>query len=291
MTTSVIGFCRFSFFGPSDTKMSYDDRTKAFETLYDPARMETRFLLFEHLLLRAIAAQTNPNFTLHVMSSDVMPEAFKFRLTALCAAVPSVQLHLCKSEKLPAEIAPILKETNDRHTKQVQFRIDDDDALSVNFIDRLHHWASMLWQEALITMPRGLMLYDEDNAPKCQPFFRSLTGAGFAYLTTGKARKNVFQFAHLASGRRYPAMADPTFCSHIQTFTSSCDTSFRAKRKIAQFSGQMGDNKSDKELAVLTREALDLDFPFTSLDALLELQSMANAPETLLNNPQLVAAQ
>ncbi|KAJ56736.1 hypothetical protein ACMU_07295 [Actibacterium mucosum KCTC 23349] len=281
MSTGVIGFCRFSFFGPSDTKLSYDDRAKAFETLYDPVRMETRFLLFEHLLMQAMAHQTNPNFTLHVMSSDVMPDAYKRRLTSLCNDVNAVQLHLCKSEKLGAEIAPMLKDAGERHSKLAQFRIDDDDALSINFIDRLHHWASMLWQEALITMPRGLMLYDEENTPKCQPFFRSLTGAGFAYLTVGKPRRNVFQFSHLASGRRYPAMADPTLTSHIQTFTSSCDTSFRARRKIAQFSAQMSEKKSEKELGVMTREALDLDFPYTTMSDLLDLQATANAPEQL----------
>jgi len=280
MTTGIIGFCRFSFFGRSDTKLSYEDREAAFATLYDPARMETRFVLFENLLLKAIAGQSNKSFMLHVMTSDVMPAPYKARLRALCGKQPNIRLHLCKSEDLAAEIAPILTGVAARHDKIVQFRIDDDDALSVHFIKRLHRWAKVVEGETLITLPKGLMLFDEDGTPKIQPFFRNLTGAGFAYVTEGAPRKNVFQFAHIASGRRYPAMADPTLYSHIQTFTSSTDTHVRAHRRIAQYRKQMSEGNSPAKLAEMTDAALAKDFPYVTLDGLLDLQALANAPQT-----------
>lgn len=83
-----IGISKIFFFGPSDTKLDYSDRQAAFDRLYSPRRMETRFHLFEHMVLPGFRAQTDPDFKLVVLSSAIMPEAYRTRLTRLCASLP-----------------------------------------------------------------------------------------------------------------------------------------------------------------------------------------------------------
>ena len=91
MHPQILGFLRFSFFGPSDTKLDYSDRQAAFDRLYSPRRMETRFQLFEHMVLPGFRAQTDPDFKLVVLSSAVMPEGYRTRLAQLCASLPQIE--------------------------------------------------------------------------------------------------------------------------------------------------------------------------------------------------------
>ena len=274
MAREIIGFCRFSFFGRSDTKISFDDKDVAFEALYNPARMEARFALFERLFLPSIAAQTDPDFRLIVLSSMVMPEPYRERLTALCNKVPQIELVLSDQEKLAAEMNRYTRDPKLAGKGLLQFRIDDDDALSQNFIARLRKWDPVLQDRMVLTLPRGLMLYDDQTEVRCNPMYRNLTGAGFAFATDGPAQKNVFGFAHIAAGRRFAYVSDPGLHSFIQTFTASSDTAFRAQRKIRKFleaSGVRWDGDHSKE----TLLALEQDFPSFELAMLEEIHKDA----------------
>lgn len=276
MNINVVGFCRFSFFGPSDTKLSYDDLDAAFAELYDPKRMNTRFRLFETLLLPSMAAQTNKDFTLHVMTSDVMPSAYKERLLDICEPYENIVVHLCKGTNLNREIKPLLRAAVEGADKVAQFRIDDDDALSVNYIDRLHHWAKMITEPVILTMPKGVMLFDRDNETKCRPFRRSLTAVGFAFLTPGAPGKNVFQFAHIKAGKRYTVLSDPSIFSHIQTFTATADTKRRASNRLDQFTNQFAKNVPKEKLDEMVTESIKTEFPFVTLDEMHALQAEVN---------------
>lgn len=296
MKINVLGFCRFSFFGPSDTKLSYDDREKAFASLYSEQRMSTRFKLFEALLLPSIAAMENPDFMLHVMTSEVMPEHMRLRLSEICAPHKNVTVHFAKSEKLVKEIRPILKEASQDADRLVQFRIDDDDCLSKRYIDRLHHWGAMVTEPTIITMPKGIMLFDRDEKPKCQPFQRPMTGAGFAFVTPGPSYKTVFNFSHIQSAKRNTVLSDPSIHSHIQSFTSTADTKNHAKARIKQFSRQLGSKRSPEKLLEMTKAAVAADFPFITVPDLLALHADANLDQIKqlpkpTHHPNVIAAE
>lgn len=296
MKINVVGFCRFSFFGPSDTKLSYDDRDKAFATLYSEQRMSTRFKLFEALLIPSIAAMDNPDFMLHVMTSEIMPEHMRFRLAALCAPHKNITVHFAKSNNLIKEMRPILNAASKGADRLVQFRIDDDDCLSKRYIDRLHHWAAMVTEPTIISMPKGVMLFDRNEKPKCQPFHRSMTAVGFAYVTQGPSEKTVFNFSHIRAVKRNTVLSDPSIHSHIQSFTSTADTKNHADARIKQFSRQLGSKRSPEKILEMTQAALTEDFPFITVPELLALQTEVNLdqlqpmPKTT-TAPPVIAAQ
>ena len=273
MDVQIIGFCRFSFFGPSDTKLSYDDRQQAFDTLYGAERMEIRFGLFETLFLPSIQAQTDQDFRLIILSSDCMPDVYKERLTRICAPVPQIELLFATGEQLGPELRPYTMAQAEAGRPLLQFRIDDDDALSANYIARLRQWAPQMRHESILTLPFGLMLFHGPQGPKLHPMYRNLTGAGFAYMTHGRSRKNVFAFAHLNAGRRFPFLSDPGIFSYIQSFTSSSDTAFRAHRKIKQFMKNAGVPEDSKHAKGMLDRALTQDFAHFQPDDLLSLMS------------------
>lgn len=258
MATELIGFCRFSFFGPSDTKLSYEDREAAFSTLYAAERMETRFTLFEHLFLPAIKAQSDPDFRLIVLSSACMPETYKARLCAVCADVPQIELLFAETENLASVLRPITKGVTG---PLLQFRIDDDDALSKNYIARLRQWSDCMTDGMLVTLPKGLMLHNAEGMPALHPMYRNLTGAGLAYFSEGPTRKSILGVAHIQAGKRIPYISDPKMYSYIQSFTATSDTAFRAARKIPRFMANMGVDMRSAKAQQMVDAALEQDFP------------------------------
>ena len=291
MPASIVGFCRFSFFGPSDTKLSYDDRRKAFDTLYAPDRMETRFRLFEKLFLPSLRAQSDPDFRLYVLSSLKMPKPYRTRLAALCATVPQIELVFSESETLGREIIPITSNYEIARHGLVQFRCDDDDALGRYFIERLRFWQSKVVESTILSLPKGLMLCQIDGRIEIHPMHRPLTGAGFAFYTQGPVRKHVFQFAHLSAGRRYPVLSDPSVAGFIQTFTDSTDTAMKAPRKIRHFLKQSGVERNSPQSETLVNEIFERDFPSFARADLLQLFQLANRPDGVsTNSPSQVGA-
>ena len=270
MSATILGFCRFSFFGPSDTKIDYSDHEAAFQTLYAPERMETRFALFENLMLPGIRAQTDTDFRLIVATSAAMPAPYRTRLADLVADIPQIEPVFAETTKLALVLRPYVSDPEVAGQGLLQFRCDDDDGMSRHFVARLRRWLPSLANRMILTFPRGLMLYRDGKGPQLHPMYRNLTGAGYAFHTTGPTRKNVFGFAHINSGRRFPFLSDPGFSSYIQTFTATSDTAFRAERKIRQFQKATGIDAGPKAAKVVG-EALADDFSYLTEDGLKQL--------------------
>ena len=100
-----------------------------------PASM-CAFNCLETLTLPSIRGQSDADFTFAILIGDSLPEAAKDRLKTLTADIPQVQIIECESGpyqqitqavidslRLPdAELCP-------------QFRLDDDDAVSLQFVE------------------------------------------------------------------------------------------------------------------------------------------------------------
>lgn len=267
MGATILGFCRFSFFGPSDTKIDYSDQDTAFRKLYAPERMETRCHLFETLMLPGVRAQTDKDFRLIVVTSSCMPEPYQTRLRDACAGIPQIELVFSDSTRLAQVLRPYVSDPEVAGQGLLQFRCDDDDGMSRHYIARLRRWLPVLRNRMIVTFPRGLMLYRDDSGPQLHPMYRNLTGAGYAYYTSGPTPKNVFGFSHINSGRRFPFVSDPGFYSYVQSFTTTSDTALRADRKIRQFQKATGID-AGPNAAKFVAEALADDFSYLTEDGL-----------------------
>lgn len=136
MKIQVLGLCRFSLLvegGFQTLHETFEDRRRA---LYDPEALALRFHWFEHVCLPAWRAQSDPDFTLIVATGEDFPELD--RLRSLLADIPQAVLHLEKPARHRPLCRKILKRFTDPSADVVaQFRIDDDDAVAMDYVQRL----------------------------------------------------------------------------------------------------------------------------------------------------------
>ena len=268
MPAGVLGICRFSFFGKSDTKLDYTDTNEAFHTLYDPRRMESRFALLENLLLPSLRAQSEKNFRL------VMPKPYRDRLKDLCHDIEQVKVFEAEGSDIKTELRRFTMQKWRARGGLMQFRIDDDDALSQHYIARLRHWASVLPHRTIVTMPKGLCLYRNETGTHCTPMYRNLTAVGYAYFSNRPTGRTIFHFAHNKSGSRLPYVSDPTFHAYLQTFTATSDTYRRSLLRIreaqAKANVKPGHDQSEDVATIL-----DEHFPYLTLERLKEVHKIA----------------
>ncbi|MFX0540745.1 glycosyltransferase [Roseovarius sp. S4756] len=132
----VIGVCRFSYPALGGFKRMHDTVAEREAYLYAPARMALRFAHFETLTLPSVAAQTDPDFTFLIVIGKNMPQPWLSRLEALCAPVPQIKIVPCEplKHRLALQLA-IQAELGEGRPESLQFRLDDDDAMGVDFIE------------------------------------------------------------------------------------------------------------------------------------------------------------
>lgn len=134
----ITGLLRFSVLTPTYYSERFDTLEETAAHLFSPERMELRFRIFEHLVLPGLLLQTDPDFDLVILSAESMPQQYKDRLAALLDEAPHFHLRFVGTGKH----YPLLKEgyasvSNGKASHAVRFRLDDDDAVDLNYIARL----------------------------------------------------------------------------------------------------------------------------------------------------------
>lgn len=136
MRVQMLGLCRFSYVGLRGYKHDHADYAARRAFLYDPARLARRWFLFTRIALPAWRAQTDPDFTLVVMTGPDLPQPYLSHLHTLAAEIPQLRLELVPPmdrhlEACRAAIAPHVDPSADVIG---HFRHDDDDAVAVDYI-------------------------------------------------------------------------------------------------------------------------------------------------------------
>ena len=200
---------RFSYFGQS----GWQSRASADPALlFDADRLGFRMQLYEDVTLASLAAQTDRDFHVAVLSSSLMPEVWRKRLTALVGDVLGDRGTVLF--KPPGRAANMMR----RHVRRsfaaaphvAQVVLDDDDALCVDFTAICRHEATHAvdcpYEPAsvcFLSFPRGLTLGYADGrpawlAPRMQPF----TNLGLTLVAPPAHRRTVLGVAHRKVGQR-----------------------------------------------------------------------------------------
>lgn len=138
MRIQVLGLCRFSLLAQGDFQTTGEDLDRNRAILYDPARMERRMRWFESLCIPPLMWQTDPDYTLVIATGEDLPDPWMTRLRRLAKAMPQLRIEALP----PARHAQSCREALARHidlTADVvaQFRMDDDDAVAVDYVRRV----------------------------------------------------------------------------------------------------------------------------------------------------------
>lgn len=205
----VIGLCRFSYPAIGGFQVDFDDFQDKLDYLYAPARMQERFATFETITLPPLRAQTDPDFTLIVVVGDSLPDAYRSRLDALLADMPQavIQSHA------PEQHRPVMKRIinsvrRDDGAPCLQFRMDDDDAVSVDFVERLRDVAvgikGLAAQRDLLAIDfnRGFIVRPGADGIAALETAAPYHTAALAMMVAPTSRQTIMNFAHHKLGER-----------------------------------------------------------------------------------------
>lgn len=201
---------RFSYFGQSGWQ---SDFSKDKEQLFATDRLEKRFFLFENIALASLAAQTNSNFKLFILTSADLPTWAMQRLHDLCQRALGLDRVAIKAHRpnLARKFLRIYLQSLGVDGPITQINLDDDDGLATDFIDtvsqRLHISSNenpVTSQPKFISFPRGYgLVFDEHGHPK-ELFLHSYRYINLGLTMTATAGgQNLFSIDHRNAPKRY----------------------------------------------------------------------------------------
>lgn len=240
----IVGVVRFSFPALSGFARIPREAAQAKAILYDPARLERRFALFEALTLPSMRAQTDGGYQLAFLIGDDFPEPYRKRLEHLLSDLPQAFLfRYPAATNFKATHAAFKAADLAGATHLTSFRLDDDDALDRNFIARLRHQARSLFPLCratpyVISQNRGFYaetgemggaIYDVQE--------RTPIGIGVALVAGVASGHTVFIYNHRDLAERYNAYADavtPAFVRSVHRDNDATPHVAGSKRLIPQ---------------------------------------------------------
>lgn len=210
----VIGLCRFSYPAIGGFQIEHDSIEERIAYLYGEDRLEERFRLFETVALPCLKAQTDQDFNLIIVIGDQFPSRHRKRLKALIADIPQAVIHKEPPRNQREVMKEILNEARlDPSEPCLQFRCDDDDAISVDFIESLRKaardCAPLLAQHKTVAFDWNIGFTAEFGATGIQATetFRPFLAAALAMYVKGKCPLTIMNFAHHKMHRFMPAVS------------------------------------------------------------------------------------
>ncbi|MCU4655176.1 putative rhamnosyl transferase [Roseibacterium sp. SDUM158016] len=247
----VIGVCRFSYPATAGFRLSSKGTDKVIETLYAPERMRYRFTCFEQICLPSLAAQTDRDFRLVALVGDMMPIRWRRRLKSLRATYPF--LEICAMEPVgPLQATRrAFRVGGDEGVPYVTgFRIDDDDAVAVDYVERLRDTADRLldigWADAetpaVIGYQTGLYWALDDPALPLYRYSETRPlGQASAMVTAFDFQHNIYRWnhAHLLANAR--CWTDPRDDMFLRTLHGGNDSTRTAPKGASRLAPAMAD--------------------------------------------------
>lgn len=258
---NMVGLVRFSVLTPTYYSERFSNLKQTARHLFDPDRMELRFSIFEQLCLPSLVRQTDNNFDLVVLTAKAMPEVYLNRLRDLLAPHDNIHLRPVGTRnhyrllKQGYDSVP----SNDA-SHRILFRLDDDDAVDLDFVRRTRSLASGLLplqpagSSFVIAHNRGFYLRATPEGPEVfDAIEQAPLSAGTALVTPVGSGANPYKFNHRKLARHFNLYSDMQVPAYIRTIH--------------------GDNKSEPAQTGITRSMIPEE-----IDASLQLhfgQSLA----------------
>ncbi|OWU68711.1 putative rhamnosyl transferase [Marinibacterium profundimaris] len=208
----VIGLCRFSYPAEGGFQVEHGTLKERIAYLYAPERLEERFRTFEAFTLPALRAQTDGDFTLAIVIGEDLAAPFRARLEALVADMPQARI----LPRPPGPHRQVMQEAINsvRRAKgpSLQFRMDDDDAVAVTYVETLREAARDVrgllrrHRHLAIDFNQGYIARPSAEGIAAAPTQVPYTTAALALMFREDVPLSVMNFAHAKVGRRMPTV-------------------------------------------------------------------------------------
>jgi hypothetical protein len=215
MRVQMLGLCRFSYVGLRGYQVEHPDFASRRAFLYDPARLARRWFWFTRIALPAWRTQSDPDFTLVIMTGPDLPQPYLSQLQELVAEQPQLRLALVPPMQFHRKacriaIAPHLDPSADVIG---HFRHDDDDAVALDYIAssrRDFGLVAPLWQQQRklsLDYSRGLMLELESGRLKATPRICHNMGVALTVFLPPDEVATALDFNHMQLAQWMPGVA------------------------------------------------------------------------------------
>ncbi|WP_170468093.1 putative rhamnosyl transferase [Ruegeria arenilitoris] len=238
----VIGLCRFSYPAIGGYQVEHASVEERRQYLYNPARLEERFRLFETTTLPCFREQTDEDFELLVLIGECLPKESMDRLYDLTSDIKQIRI----VKRAPARHRPVVKDVlHSARTNPdqpcIQFRHDDDDAVSVDLVERLR--LAALDAKGLAEHNRtigldfnsGFLARFGPEGIRAAQVFRSLLGVGLGMYIAGECKHTIMSFTHHKIGRFMPVISYPDAPMWVRTLNSFNDSPHARASKTELF--------------------------------------------------------
>ncbi len=224
----IVGVIRFSVLTPTYYSEQFASLDEIAAHLFSADRMALRFHLFENLLLPTLKAQSDCDFQFVVLTSECLPPAYLDRLATALEVVPNGHLLPVGPDKhyqLIREAYDAMDVGDASH--RVMFRIDDDDAVDLDYISRLRRLADGMAALQPVDVPqvisfnRGVYVRLQEGENEvfdaCE---RAPLSVGTALLAPVDYPRNPYRYNHRKLLQHYCTYSDISTPAFIRTIHS-----------------------------------------------------------------------
>lgn len=215
MRVQMLGLCRFSYVGLRGYQKDHASIAERRAFLYQPERLARRWQWFSTLALPGWLSQTDPDFTLVIMTGPDLPDPFLTRLRDLVAATPQLRLELVPpmDRHLVACRAAIAPHVDPAADVVGHFRHDDDDAVALDYVASARRdfaRVKALWRaEGRLSLDhsRGLMLQAGAGGARFLPRIAHNMGVALTIFLPPDQPQTALHFNHMKLPLWMPGVA------------------------------------------------------------------------------------
>lgn len=257
----VIGLCRFSYPALGGFQVEHDTVEERIRYLYHPERLEERFQLLETVALPCLREQTDQDFELIIVIGDSLPKQHRDRLHDLTRDMPQVRI-VSEPPRRQREVMKELLQTarKDPSKPCLQFRHDDDDAVSVDFIERLRgavgDCPGLVRDNKAVAFDfnRGFVAEVGSDGIAATDMVRTLYVASLGMYVAGGCRLTIMNFAHEKMNRFMPVVSYTDTPMWVRTHNGYNDSRQKKVKPIP-----VTPLSSEQEGEFAARFAIDVD--------------------------------
>jgi len=228
------GLIRFSLPTNGGFQKNPSEQAEKLAKLYAPERLAQRFRYFEAFCLPTLKNQTDPNFTVGILIGTDMPAADRARLERLIEPVPQAQIIEKPIMDHRIAVEQAYDQIFDQQTPfRFSFRLDDDDALAIDYIEKvrekLPHLLMMSGgltpEPVCMTFSKGLTLIGPPNDRKIiAANERSPMAIGLAVLGPSHLKPLVMNISHMKIHMKMLTLINPLPIMTLRTLHTSNDS-------------------------------------------------------------------
>ncbi len=249
----TVGLLRFSVLTTDFMTEKLGSFAQIRDNIFRPDRLDLRFKLFEAVCLPSLTRQTDGDFQFVILTSADMPAPFLDRLRDLVAPHPHIRVNAAAVDGHYRLIKAAYGAVQpDQSSHRLSFRLDDDDALDLDYIARLKRTGAGLLAvtgadtPTAISFNRGFYveLREDGDNPLIDSVERAPLSVGTALMHPADQPLNPYRYNHRAFAQHYNSWSDISVPGFLRTIHSD-NVSTPAKQGIT---GKMRPRLIEKQI-------------------------------------------